>query len=149
MERPELLDREAASWQAFMAAVDRVPVERRAEPGVVPGWSVRDLVWHCGYWADDAARSIEAIGAGGDPEPDEPEDVWQARNDEAAEASKAMSWEEVVSRAEAARERVRAAFASLSQVASSAESEFVEETFEHYDEHAAEVRRFAEGSPGV
>jgi hypothetical protein len=142
MERDELLDREASSWEALMAAAARVPEGRRTELGAVPGWSVADLVWHCGYWADDAARRIELIAAG-TPEPDDPEAVWQRTNDEVAEQSKAMSWDDIVSRSEAARQRIRGALASLSEISSAAESEFVEETFEHYDEHAAEIERFA------
>ena len=128
-----------------MGAVARVPERRRTELGVVPGWSVADLVWHCGYWVDDAARRIELIAAGS-PEPEEPEAVWQKTNDEVAEQSKAMSWDEVVERSEAARERIRTVFAALSDVPPGAESEFVDETFEHYDEHAVEIRRFVDAS---
>ena len=146
MERQELLDREASSWEALMAAVDRVPQERRAEPGAVPGWSVADLVWHCGYWVDDAARRIEAIAAG-TPEPDDPEDVWQKTNDEVAEESKAMAWDEVITRSEAARDRIRAVLSSLAEIPPAAESEFADETFGHYDEHAAEIDRFASAPP--
>jgi hypothetical protein len=145
MERQELLDREASSWEALLAAAGRVPEARRAEPGAVPGWSVADLVWHCGYWVDDAARRIESITTGA-PEPDDPESVWQKTNDEVAEESKAMSWDEILSRSEAARERIRTVLAALSEVPPAAESEFVGETFEHYDEHAAEIERFAAGS---
>ena len=145
MERQQLLDREASSWEAFMGAAARVPEARRTELGVVPGWSVADLVWHCGYWVDDAARRIELIAAGR-PEPEEPEAVWQKTNEEVAEQSKTMSWEEVVSRSEAARGRIRTVFAALSDVPPAAESEFVDETFEHYDEHAVEIRRFVDAS---
>jgi hypothetical protein len=145
MERQQLLDREASSWEAFMGAVARVPGARRTELGVVPGWSVADLVWHCGYWVDDAARRIELIAAGR-PEPEEPEAVWQKTNDEVAEQSKAMSWDEVVARSEAARERIRTVFAAFSDIPPAAESEFVDETFEHYDEHAVEIRRFVDAS---
>ena len=147
MERQELLDREASSWAAFLAAVALVPEDRRTEPGVVPGWSVADLVWHCGYWVDDAARRIESIAAGS-PELDEPEAVWQKTNDEIAQQSKAMAWHEIVSRSEAARERIQRALGSLAQIPPAAESEFVGETFEHYDEHAAEIERFGQDAPG-
>ena len=147
MERHELLDREASSWDAFMSAVARVPEARRTDLGVVPGWSVADLVWHCGYWVDDAARRIELIAAG-TPEPDDPEAVWQKTNDEVAEQSKAMSWEEVITRSEAARQRIRTVLEALSEIPPAAESDFVDETFEHYDEHAAEIERFAAGSGG-
>jgi hypothetical protein len=147
MDRQELLAREASSWEALMAAVARVPEDRRAEPGVVPGWSVADLVWHCGYWVDDAARRIEAI-ASGTPEPDDPEAVWQKTNDEVAAQSKTMSWDEVLARSETARDRIRAVLSSLSEIPPAAESEFVDETIEHYDEHSAEIERFAAGSGG-
>jgi hypothetical protein len=146
MGRQELLDREASAWAALMAAVDRVPEDRRTEPGAVPGWSVADLVWHCGYWVDDAARRIESIAAD-TPEPDDPESVWQVTNDEIAEQSKTMSWNEILTRSEAARERIRTVLSSLSEIPVAAESEFGEETFEHYDEHAAEIEAFAAGSP--
>ena len=142
MERQQLLDREASSWEALMGAVARVPEARRTELGVVPGWSVADLVWHCGYWVDDAARRIELIAAG-TPEPEEPEAVWQKTNDEVAEQSKAMSWDEVVTRSEAARERIRTVLSSLLEIGPAAESEFTDETFGHYDEHTAEIERFA------
>jgi hypothetical protein len=142
MERQQLLDREASSWDALMGAVARVPEARRTELGAVPGWSVADLVWHCGYWVDDAARRIELIAAGR-PEPEEPEAVWQKTNDEVAEQSKAMTWDEVVTRSEAARERIRAVLSSLSEIGPAAESEFSDETFEHYDEHTSEIERFA------
>ena len=54
-----------------------------------------------------------------------------------------MAWDEILSRSGAARERIRGALASLTEIPEAAESEFVEETFEHYDEHAAEIERFA------
>ena len=137
MDRSELLEREAASWQAFLTAVARVPEARRTEPGVVPGWSVADLVWHCGYWADDAALRIPLIAAG------EPDHVESKTNDEVAQESKAMSWDEIQTRSEAARERIRSVMSSLEEIPPAVESEFVEETFDHYDEHAAEIERFA------
>jgi hypothetical protein len=114
---------------------------------VVPGWSVADLVWHCGYWADDAARRIESIAAD-TPEPDDPEALWQKTNDEVAQQSKAMSWDEVVTRSEAARKRIRTVVSSLPEIGPAAESEFSDETFEHYDEHTAEIERFAASLPG-
>ena len=140
MDRSELLEREASSWEAFLAAVARVPEARRTEPGVVPGWSVADLVWHCGYWADDAALRIPSIAAG------EPDDVESKTNDEVARESKTMSWDNIVTRSEAGRERVRSVLSALDEISPAVESEFADETFDHYDEHAAEIDRFAAGS---
>ncbi len=62
MDRDELLQREARAWDALEAAVARVPDDRRAEEGVVPGWSTKDLVWHCGYWAGWAGGKSRGDG---------------------------------------------------------------------------------------
>jgi hypothetical protein len=53
-----------------------------------------------------------------------------------------MSWDEVVRRAEECRDRVRAAFSSSSDPGDVAVRWFREDTFEHYDEHTAEIRAF-------
>jgi Mycothiol maleylpyruvate isomerase N-terminal domain len=146
MDRDELLEREHASWSAFEAAVGRVPADRRADDGVVPGWSVKDLVWHCAYWAGFCADTIEARAAGDPSDPWDHDDVyWDAENDRVAQESEAMTWETVESRAAGMRERARAALAKAIDDVSV--KWFVEETFEHYDEHAVEISRFADSPP--
>jgi hypothetical protein len=142
MDRDELLEREASSWGAFGAAVERIAPERREVDGVVPGWSVKDLLWHCAYWAGYCAETIEARTSGDLSDPWEHDDAyWDAENDRVAQESKAMSWDTVGSNAARMRERVRAALASTTDDV--AMRWFAEETFEHYDEHAADIARFA------
>ena len=63
-DRDELLQREADGWAALLDAVDRVPDELRTVEGVVPGWSVVDLVFHCGKWSELAGTHLEEIAAG-------------------------------------------------------------------------------------
>ena len=140
MDRDELLGREDEAWSAFVDAFAAVTEDRRDVPGAVPGWSVKDLVWHCGYWADDAALRIPLIARG------EPDDVGSKTNDQVAQESKSMSWDEIVTRSEAGRERVRSVLSSLEEISPTVESEFADETFDHYDEHAAEIERFSAGS---
>jgi hypothetical protein len=144
MDREELLEREELSWAAFEAAVSRIPAERREEEGVVPGWSVKDLVWHCGYWAEYAVGLLRRIADGTYVEEDHPDEYWDAINAQVAEESKAMTVEEADARARAARDRAREALLSLPELTESAADEFSSETFEHYDEHAAEITRFAD-----
>ena len=64
MDREALLGREDEAWAAFSKAFTDVPEDRRDVEGVVPGWSVKDLVWHCGYWADYVGDVLERISAG-------------------------------------------------------------------------------------
>jgi hypothetical protein len=143
MDRTESLRREDEGWAAFLAAVGRVPEERREEPGVVPGWSVKDLLWHCAKWADWVRSPLQRIEAGTyDPD----EDYQTERlNDEWAEDSKQLSWDEVERGAADLRSGARAAFEGLPQVTEDAISEFNNETWEHYAEHAAEIEAFVEG----
>lgn len=144
--RDELLEREAASWSALEVAVAKVPAERLAEPGAVPGWSVADLVWHCTKWADYSGGNLEAMAAGTFVPDDHDDAYFDGLNAAFAEESKAMSWDAIVTGAAAARERVRAALAALPEVTDQAAEDFGSETFEHYEEHAAEIAVFAEGS---
>lgn len=144
MNRDEMLKREHDGWTALMATVERVPSDRRSEPGVVPGWSVKDLVWHCGRWADWVREPLERIVTGTyDRDREYP---WEQMNDDWAEESKGLSWDEVTSGAAAMRRDALAALAALEVVGEDAVREFNSETFEHYAEHAAEIERFAEAS---
>ena len=54
-----------------------------------------------------------------------------------------MAWDEIIVQSERNRERARAALQALSTVTDEALEEFTGETFEHYEEHAAEISAFA------
>ena len=142
-DRDELLQREADGWAALLDAVDRVPDELRTVEGVVPGWSVVDLVFHCGKWAELAGTHLEEMAAGTFSGGEQPEEVWQAMNASWAEESKSLTWEQAVAAAEAGRMKARTALEALAEVDETARSWFVEETIDHYAEHAEEIARFA------
>jgi hypothetical protein len=145
----ELLEREAEAWKAFVTEVQRVPVHVRATGGVVPGWSVNDLVYHNGKWAGVAADKLSVIGRGESPGEGDPDDVWQGKNELWAAESKSMTYEEAMARALAERERARTALLALEEVDAEAASWFTEETFDHYQEHTEEISRFADSlGPG-
>jgi hypothetical protein len=145
-DRDELLQREADGWAALLDAVDRVPDELRTVAGVVPDWSVVDLVFHCGKWAELAGTHLEEMVAGTFTGDEQPEEVWQAMNAAWAEESKTLTWEQAVAAAEAGRMKARTAFEAIAEVDETASSWFVDETFEHYAEHTEEIARFAAGS---
>ncbi len=140
MDREEMLAREDVAWKAFVASVDALPEDRRDVEGVVPGWSAKDLAWHNGYWAGYVADVLEAIGAG-NPVPADQD--WDALNDQVIVDGRAMSWDDIWTRSEENRSRARAALAALTEVTAAAEEEFSGETYEHYEEHTAEVAAFA------
>jgi len=140
----ELLRAEETAWVDFVAEVGRVPEHLRGSEGVVPGWSVNDLVFHNGKWAGVAAEKLALIRDTGAAGEDDPDEVWRAKNDRWAEESKSLSYEDAMKLALADREDARNALTALPEVTDEAASWFKEETFDHYQEHTEEVSRFAD-----
>ncbi len=140
----EFLDREAASWAAFDDQVALVAEDRRATPGVVGDWTLKDVVWHCAYWARFAADHLAVAGDDPfiDPFDAQPDEHWDAVNDEVAAASSTMSWDDVRAGAEDARAALRAAVARPG-VPSEPIEWAADESWVHYGEHAEQVRAFA------
>ena len=143
-DRDELLKREEEAWAGFVAEVGRVPEHRRGDDGVVPGWSVNDLVFHNGRWAGVAAEKLAAIGSTGTAGEEDPDEVWQGKNALWAGQSWSRLYQEAMARALEDRERAREALLALPDVTDEAASWFAEETFDHYQEHTEEVSRFAD-----
>jgi hypothetical protein len=98
------------------------------------------MVWHCGYWAGYVADVLDKLGRG---ESTADSQDWDGFNATVTETGRAMSWDEVIVESEANREKARAALRRLPTLSDEAVAEFGGETFEHYEEHAAEVRAFA------
>jgi hypothetical protein len=140
----ELLQAEETAWAEFVAEVGRVPEHRRGEDGVVPGWSVNDLVFHNGKWAGVAAEKLGLIRTTGSPGEEDADEVWQGKNALWAAESKSMLYQEAMARALADRDAAREALSALAEVTEEAASWFKEETFDHYQEHTEEVSRFAD-----
>ncbi|MEP6757846.1 MAG: maleylpyruvate isomerase N-terminal domain-containing protein [Actinomycetota bacterium] len=141
MNTEELLQREDQAWLAFVDAFAAVPDDQRDREGVVPGWSTQDLVWHCGYWAGYVGDALERIARGETLEDQDWDDV----NDKVIEDGRGMSWDEIIVRSEHNRERARTGLRALPTLTDAAVEEFTGETFEHYEEHAAELRAFTTG----
>ena len=146
----QLLDREETAWSRIWAQVERVPAGERARAGVVGDWSVQDLVWHCARWAEFCGEHLDVMRAGSftDPFANDSDEHWDRVNQDIADQSKAMAWADVEAGAVSARDRVRTAMAALPEVDDVAERWFAEETFEHYDEHAEHIAKFADSVPG-
>jgi len=145
-DRSDLLRREGEGWDALIDAAERVPAELRSVAGVVPDWSVADLVFHCGKYAELTGGRLEAMAAGTFTDEEQPDEVWQAMNDEWAAESKTLTWEQAVATAEAGRMKARTALEALDDVDDVAATWFADETFDHYAEHTEEIARFADSA---
>lgn len=124
-------------WHDWLALLDRAPDDRKNEPGVTGEWSVKDLMAHIAYWDDRAAI---VIGHGGRGEEVPPID-WQKVNDELASERAGWSLENAEREMRAAHGRMLATLDAYPDVG----DEYVAgNTWEHYDEHAAEIRAWLE-----
>jgi len=138
MERDTMLRREEEAWRDFSGVLAAVPADRRAAAGVVPGWSPHDLLWHCAYWTEFTAGVLEKV-RGGDADP---EAGALSEEDILAEGRRA-TWDAALDRAVAGRERARSALSAFDDaIPELAAQWFREDTFEHYDEHAEQIRVF-------
>jgi uncharacterized damage-inducible protein DinB len=133
-DREELTRRDAAAWRAFEALLAAVPTQRRETPDLEGGWSVKDVLWHVGYWWDDFRRSAES---GDWSEGDETTDDINAREQE---VSRSMSWNQVRTAVHARREAMLATWRALPDVDDRLAESFLSETVEHYDEHLPQLR---------
>jgi Mycothiol maleylpyruvate isomerase N-terminal domain len=145
----ELTAREVEAWASFEAAVKAVPRERRSEPTLSDGWSVKDVLWHVAFWWDECAATLERIHTGSQ-DIDEDGDT-DTINAGVLEASRAMTLEDVEAGMARIRERMLSAWARTSEDAAgdasdeeaAANEAFSSETIDHYDDHRAALQALA------
>lgn len=137
------IDRIEGSWRGLIAALAGIPEERLAEPGAVGEWSLKDVMGHVAYWDEQAVAAGERLLRG---EPAEEVD-WQAANErEAARLAGRSAAEQRTNMA-----RAHAAVLDLLRRTPPSDPRHVGlcgclqgDTFEHYDEHAADIRAWRE-----
>ena len=57
------------AWETLGSLVDSFSDEEMEQPGVVDGWTAKDLLGHIAFWANKAASDLASVAAG------KPEDV--------------------------------------------------------------------------
>ncbi len=144
------LDRLAVeSWEKLRAEVEGFSDAELEQPGVVPDWSIKDLLGHMGFWAEFMAGNLRLIGAGRNGELISPEDdetvnqwndrEWRRRRTRPLAAIK----EEWLAGSESARkalaevpeERLHEKIGELT-----AAERFAGDTFGHFEEHRRQIR---------
>jgi len=136
------------AWQALASAVDSFSDMELEQPGVGEGWSVKDLLGHIAFWAQEAACNLPLIAA------DKAGDVRRPGDDKAL-----AEWNERERRLRQGRplHEVRAEWLESYQKAMQALAAFpseklqeeldgrtvlelfAEDTLEHYREHLAQL----------
>jgi hypothetical protein len=135
--------REAAGWAAFTTALERIPRERWEAVGVMPGWTVKDLLWHVAGWLVDCAGQLEAMREGRRVEDDATDEQTDARNAQLAAEARTMDLDAVWSGLLEARALVLRRWGELPEVDQTALDELELETWGHYEEHLPHLEAFA------
>jgi hypothetical protein len=141
--RTEHAEREAHVWADFERLLATIPRDRWETPGVLPDWTVKEMLWHVAGWLDECAGHLERIEAGTLEDPDEGEDDTDERNAGFAEAARAMELDAVWQGLGAARSRVLARWNAMTAITDRAVEEFASETYQHYKEHVPELEHAA------
>lgn len=136
MTKEEILARIDRSWENLTDAIAGIPSERLVEPGVCGPWSGKDILGHVAFWDRQGAemRTHEAAGE------TLPKVDWRAMNDVDADAKANWTVVEIETELAAAHAAMVAAYRILPTLA----EDEIKEDWEHYDEHAAEIRGWRE-----
>ncbi len=137
------------AWQALASAVDSFPDLELEQPGVVDSWSIKDLLGHTAFWAQQAAHNLELIDAGrGDdvqrPGSEKEMDEWNERERRLRQDRPlAHVWEEWLDSFQAAMQALAASPAErLEEEVGGGQTALrllAADTYEHYREHLAHL----------
>lgn len=131
MSRDEIIGTIERSWESWIAALNGIPAERAAEPGVCGYFSIKDLVGHIAFWDEQDLARAHKLARGEDVQPND----WSAMNDREYEEHKSDSLDQQTARMIDAHARLSADLRTLDRI----ESLMLSEVWEHYDEHRDQV----------
>jgi hypothetical protein len=139
--KEELTSREQRAWDELSASIAAVPTADRELPWLNNGWSVKDVEWHIALWWKDCIRTLDSLAAGGYEEWNGDTD---AANDAALREGRSMTVDEVEAGLASTRQRLLGSWGEAPDDPRALDY-FVSETIEHYEEHAADLAKLAEG----
>lgn len=149
MDRSQLLKRLEKAWEAFKESYAGLSDSELMEPGVLGGWSVRDIIAHVTWWEEEALTHLPLILDGGKP----PRysvtyggiDVFNAQM---TERKSDLPLSEVLRQRDDTHRRL------IDFIQSAPEDQFIRETrlrhrlrldtYSHYPEHAEAIRKWRE-----
>jgi hypothetical protein len=142
--RTEQERREADGWAEFEGLLSQVSEERLTAPGVLEGWTVKEMLHHVTGWLEECVARLEAVRAGTYVDIEETDEMVDARNAAFAEAARGLDVATVRERLETARARVLELWRELPEIDEAAIDWFGGETYEHYEEHVPDLERAAD-----
>jgi uncharacterized protein (TIGR03083 family) len=146
-----LLTRLDAAWTALLESYAGVPDSRLVEPGVVEGWSVKDILAHVTTWEEEALQHLPVIIAGGTPPRYAAQGGIDAFNARATAAGRRRSLAEVLRRRDETHARlvdfVRGQPEGTFGGQTRARRRLRLDTYGHYPEHTQAIRAWRERLP--
>jgi uncharacterized protein (TIGR03083 family) len=137
MPTAEMLRNIEREWSVLLEEIAKVPADRAAEPGVTGEWSVKDLLGHVAFWDDQVLEDIARDRQGLPPLQND----WQAMNDRSFAERKELSYERQLRDFDDSHRAVIEALSAIDEI----DPQIVGvDTWEHYTEHAAEIRAWRE-----
>jgi len=148
LSKADLQQRMSQERAALEAALAGLSDARMLEAGVVGAWSIKDLLGHMAFWAQEAAKNTELVKAGRQgqivrPDTSKAIDRWNAR-EQRLRAGRSLA--EVRYELEESHQRALAALADLPEERLSLSLDggtFLElyalDTYDHYREHTDDI----------
>lgn len=128
-----------SSYRETVALAERVPAERRADPGVCGSWSLKDLVGHLAASDADLVLELEAKRDGlRSPTTSEPD--WDAINAEETRLRTDWYWEQIMDEVRVNHDRLVSLLHDPGQNADD------EPVHVHWDEHRTEIEHWLEAN---
>jgi hypothetical protein len=140
--REELLSRLNRDWQAFLDSFDGLPDDVLSLPCVVGDWSVRDIMGHITTWEEEALKSLPLILARGTPKSYGEYGGVDAFNAQESAEKRSLSLDKTRQMLTVTHQTLLDRIVEIPDKAADAEFErrLGEDTWEHYEEHAAQIR---------
>jgi hypothetical protein len=131
------------TWTEFTAAVEGLTPEQMRREGVLPGWSMKELLGHMEFWLTRAAEGLEVMREGTFSGREATDEEVDRQNATAAAVARSRDLSDIRTALAAARVRVRSALYALPELQDIAIEAFAGETYDHYAEHLSDVRRLS------
>jgi hypothetical protein len=152
MSRRHVLARVDAAWTAFKESYAGLPRAQMTESGVTDSWSIKDVLAHVTTWEAEALKYIPLLQAGGRPPRYVTFGGLDAFNAKRSAEKRRLSLATVLRRLDDTHRRLRALIEHLPETELRRETRVRRrirlETFGHYPEHAAAIRRWRQRRSG-
>ncbi len=134
-ERLDILQDISKSWLELVKAIRPMTSEQMETPDRVGEWSIKDIMAHITFWESRLIHNIGILEQGGTPPST---DDFERLNREDVTRSRKASLDDVKAQFDETHDQVMAMLENTSVLS----RELVaESTYEHYDEHLADIRK--------